>query len=64
MRNIYVNAKEKYNKVSKPFWYEAFLSGLNIVLRGSSQIMSATEGGEGVWKMLTLADKGEGRGVC
>ena len=31
---------------------------LEFWLRGCSQIMSAAEGGVGVWKILTLADKG------
>ena len=29
-------------------------------IRGCSQVMAAAEGGEGVWKMLVLADKGGG----
>ena len=35
-----------------------------IAVRGHSQIMSATLGGEGVWQMLKLADKGGRSGLA
>ena len=54
----YSNKVLQYYSIKGGYLNKNFL----LEIRGCSQIMSAAEGGEGVCKILTMADKG-GRGI-